>query len=251
MSRAGSRFVSLAAAAMFAISSVATAAPDPTADKIVADYIAARGGLTKIRSVQTLRQKGNALGDAGRQAVVVRELKRPGKTRFEFTVQGVTGVFVSNGTTGWQVSPFEGDMETKPLPEEAIKEAIEQADIEGPLVDWKAKGHTLELAGHAVVSGRDTYKLKLTLKSGAVRYDYIDVKTHYQLRTETSRQLKGLPVQVQITFGEHKKTNGVLFPRTIEIATVGRPQRLRIVVASVEVNPPISDARFERGQPVK
>jgi outer membrane lipoprotein-sorting protein len=240
------RLLTLAGAVLIAVSATVAAPPAPTADSIVADYVAARGGVAKIRSIQTLRQKGNAITSDGREAVVVRELKRPGKTRFEFTVQGVTGVYVSNGDTGWQVSPFDGDMTAKPLPAEAVAEAVEQADIEGPLVDWKAKGHTLELVGHAVVSGRDTYKLKLTLKSGAVRYDYIDVKTHYELRMDTSRLVRGAELQIETTLSDYKKFSGILFPCKVEIAAAGRPQKLRIVVDSVEVNPPIDDARFEK-----
>jgi outer membrane lipoprotein-sorting protein len=137
-------FASMLATATIVFGAAAPA-PAPTADSIVADYIRARGGLAKIRSIQTLRQKGNAIGGAGREAVVLRELKRPGKSRFEFTVQGITGVFVVNGQDGWQVSPFSGDMSVQPMSKEALTDALEQADIEGPLVDWKAKGHQLEL----------------------------------------------------------------------------------------------------------
>jgi len=239
------RLASLATVALLAIGLVAAAAPDPTVDKIVADYIAARGGLAKIRSVQTLRQKGNAIADAGREAVVMRELKRPSKTRFEFTVQGITGVYVSNGEKGWQVSPFNGDMEAKPMSAEAVTDAMEQADIEGPLVDWKAKGHKVELTGREVLDGREAYKLKLTLKGGGERYEYIDVKSAYLLRSDSTRQVRGRPVQIQTTFADYKKTGGVLFPRAIEIAAAGRPQRLRVVVDTIEVNPALSDARFE------
>jgi hypothetical protein len=137
------------------------------------------------------------------------------------------------------------------MSKEAVTDAMEQADIEGPLVDWKAKGHQLELVGHAMVGGRDTYKLKLTLKSGAVRYDYIDVKTHYQLRTDSTREIRGLPVQIETTFSDHKMFGGVLFPRKIEVVAVHRPDSLKIVVDSIEVNPPLSDARFERSKPAK
>jgi len=132
-----------------------------------------------------------------------------------------------------------------------MTDAMEQADIEGPLVDWKAKGHQVELAGREVLGGRDAYKLKVTLKSGAVRYDYIDVKTHYQVRTDSTRQIRGQAVQLETTFRAHKRASGVLFPGEIEVAAVGRPQELRVVVDKIEVNPPLSDARFTRTTPAK
>jgi outer membrane lipoprotein-sorting protein len=239
------------AAALFAVGAAFPAPSTPTVDEIVGRYIAARGGLSKIRAIQALREKGRITTGANREALVTRELKRPSRTRFEFTLQGVTGVFVSDGQRGWKVSPFDGAMEPQPLPDEVVKEAAEQSDIEGPLVDWKAKGHQAELMGRETVDGREAYKVKLTLKSGAVRYEYLDVKSFHMLRTDSTRQVRGRPVQVQTTFGDYKKTGGVLFPRRIEVGASGRPQKLTVTVDSVEINPPLSDALFEMSDSAK
>jgi outer membrane lipoprotein-sorting protein len=243
--RLGVRLSSLAAAALFAVTLAVPAAPAPTVDTIVADYVAARGGLAKIRAIKTLRQTGRAFAGRGREALLVRELKRPGRIRFEFTVQGVTAVFVCDGRKGWKVSPFDDDMQLKELPDEVTQEAIEQADIEGPLVDWKAKGHQVELVGHETVNGRDTYKLKLTLKTGALRYEYIDLETHHEVRADSTRQVRGRALRIETTFADQQKAGGVLFPRRIEVVAEGRAERLRVVVDKIEVNPALSDARFE------
>ena len=69
-----------------------------------------------------------------------REIARPGRIRTEFVFQGTTGVYVWDGSRGWQVSPLDGSLEPEPLPAEAAALSAEQADFEGPLVDWKAKG---------------------------------------------------------------------------------------------------------------
>ena len=221
-------------------------AADPTVDEIVARYVAARGGLKKIRAIETLRQTGRITSGAGRTALAVRELKRPSRTRFAFTVQGVTGVYVSDGTAGWQVSPFDGQMEPAALPAEAVADAAEQADIEGPLVDWKAKGHKVELVGRERVAGKEAYKLKVTLKSGTIRHEYVDVERGTLVRSDTTRQVRGHLVATETTFADFKKSGGVLFPRRIEVQAVGRPQRLTIVLDKVEVNPPLADARFQK-----
>jgi outer membrane lipoprotein-sorting protein len=242
----------LLAMAVWAAGSLAMgAAPAPSVDSIIADYVAARGGLAKIKAVQSLRQTGHAHTDGGRHAIVMRELKRPDKTRFEFTVQGITNVFVANGKEGWQVAPLDGDLEAKPMSEQAVVDALEQADIEGPLVDWKAKGHRIELAGRDKVGDREAHKLKVTLASGAIRYDYIDVKTHQELRMDSTREVRGQTVSLTTTFGGYKKTAGLLFPGTVEVTAIERPQKLRIVVDKIEVNPKIDDARFERAKPAR
>lgn len=49
-----------------------------------------------------------------------------------------------------------------------------EADLDGQLVDYKAKGSTVELAGMETVEDRNTYKLKLTLKNGRSLYVWID-----------------------------------------------------------------------------
>jgi outer membrane lipoprotein-sorting protein len=250
----GGLLLPLVAVALLAVTAALAAAPPaptPTVDEIVARHVAARGGSKKLQSIETLRQKGHATAGPNRTALVTRELKRPARSRFEFKVQGVTAVYLSDGTRGWEVSPFDGDVDPRQLSGDVVSEAAEQADIEGPFVDWKAKGHQVELAGRETVGGRETYKLKLTLKSGGVRYEYLDAKTFYLVRTDSTRQVRGRDVRIETTFGDFKKTGGVLFPRLIEVAAEGRPNRLRVVVDTIELNPPLSDARFELPAPPK
>ena len=242
------RLLPVASVALLAVTLAAPAPPAPQpngVDEIVARHIAVRGGLERIRSIKTLREKGRIIAGTNRVALVTRQLKRPSRTRLEFTLQGVTSVYVSDGGHGWKMSPFDGDTGPNPLPEQAVAEAAEQADIEGPLVDWKAKGHQLELVGRAAVGGRETYKLKLTLKSGAVRHEYLDVESMHRVRTDSTRLVRGRPVQLETTFGEFKMAGGVHFPHAIEVMSPGRPQRLRIVVETIEVNPSLDDALFE------
>jgi hypothetical protein len=49
---------------------------------------------------------------------------------------------------------------------------------------------------------------------------------------------------METTFGDFRKTSGILFPHLVEVRAAGRPQVLRVVVDRIEVNPPLSDARF-------
>jgi hypothetical protein len=142
------------------------------------------------------------------------------------------------------MSPFDGDVGPSPLPDAAVVEAAEQADIEGPLVDWKGKGHQVELAGKEVVNGREAWKVRITLKSGAVRNEYIDAQTFNRVKTESTRTVRGVPVELTTTFSDYRKTGGLLFPHAIEVAARGRPQHLRIVVEKVEINPKLDADLF-------
>ena len=128
--------------------------PAQTVDEIVARHVAARGGREALAAVRTLRMTGRAIAGPGREAIVRREIARPGRIRTEFVFQGTTGVYVWDGSTGWRVSPLDGSLEPEPLSAEAAALSAEQADFEGPLVDWKSKGHTVELVGSATLPGR-------------------------------------------------------------------------------------------------
>jgi hypothetical protein len=221
------------------------AAPAQTVDEIVARHVAARGGREALAAVLTLRMTGRATGSAGRQAIVRRELARPGRIRTEFVFQGTTGVYAWDGTGGWRVSPLDGGFEPEPLPVEESALASEQADIDGPLVDWKAKGHTVELVGTEALPGGAAYRLKLTLvKSGAVRDLWLDVATGLVVRTMTTRKFRGRELAIEAVFGDYQESGGVRFARSIEAGLRGRPGRLRIVVDSIELNPVLDAARF-------
>ena len=222
----------------------ATPIPSPTVDEIVGRYVAARGGIEKLKALQTLRQEGRVHAGEGRDGLVTREIKRPGKIRFEFTVQGVTSVFASDGQRGWKVNPLEGEIGPKALSDEALIDAREQADIDGPLVDWKSKGSRIELAGRETVGGHEAWKLRITLRSGGVLFAYVEVKSANLVRTDATRLVRGKRVLIETTFGDYRASGGILFPNLVEVRAAGRPQVLRIVVDKVEVNPPLSDARF-------
>ena len=130
-----------------------------TVDDVVRRYLEARGGIVKLRSVQTLRLTGHhgaAGGDAPRSC---SSSTRPGRMRTEFTVEGQKGVRAWDGRTAWEQLPLPGERPRPMSPEDAA-EARAQADVDfSPLVDAAAKGYTIELMGRDRLPGGDTWKL--------------------------------------------------------------------------------------------
>ena len=55
-----------------------------------------------------------------------------------------------------------------------VKALMEEAEIDGPLVDWKAKGSTVEYLGTEDVDGTLAHKLKVVRKNGDVSFVYLD-----------------------------------------------------------------------------
>lgn len=144
----------------------ACSSPSPV-DEIVASNLAARGGKERIQALRAIRETGTVTASGGRVAKVVREIKRPGLFRLEFTYEGTKSVFANDGQRGWQVAPLQGQFEPQAMPPETDAAAgVDQRDIEGSLVNWREKGHVVELVGRETLPGGEASKLKVALKGG-------------------------------------------------------------------------------------
>ncbi len=218
--------------------------PSPV-DKVVASNLAARGGVERIQALRSIRETGTVTASGGRVARVVREIKRPGLFRLEFTYEGATSVFAHDGTAGWQVAPMQGQFEPQAMPPETeATGGVDQRDIEGPLVGWREKGHVVELAGREQLPGGEAYKLKVTLKGGVVRHDYVDVASRQVVRSDVTRTIRGHPTQLENTFSDFREVGGLVFPHLIETRVKDRPQVVTIAVEKVELDPDLDDALF-------
>jgi outer membrane lipoprotein-sorting protein len=232
----------LASAAL--IASVASPASAQALDEIVARHMAARGGAERWQTVRSVRMTGRAIAGPGREALVTREIKRPSRVRTEFTFQGITGVYAYDGQRGWQLSPLTGIVEPQALEPENTLAALEQADMEGPLVGAQKKGSSLALIGRETVSGREAFHIRVTPKTGAPQDQFLDVETFLLVRTESTREVRGRAVRIETTFGDYRTVGGLVVPHMLEIGARGRPERVRISVEAVELNPQIDDGRF-------
>src|SRR4029077_14299215 len=107
----------------------------------------------------------------------VMDMARPRKLRVELQFNGQTAIQVYDGANGWKLRPFLNRRVVEPFTTDEMKLASMQADLDGPLVDYAAKGTQIELAGVEKVEDRDTYKLKLTMKNGRAIHVWIDAQT--------------------------------------------------------------------------
>lgn len=215
-------------------------------DEIVAAHLAARGGKDRIQALRSIRETGTVTASDGRVARVVREIQSPGLFRLEFTYQGTTSVFAHDGKAGWQIAPLQGQFEPQAMPPEAdAAGGVDQRDIEGPLVDWREKGHVVELVGRESLAGAEVDKLKTVLRGGLVRYDYVDVASHMVVRSDVPRLVRGHRVEMQTTFSDFRKVSGIVFPHLLEIHVKDRPQILKIVVERIELDPQLDPASFQ------
>jgi hypothetical protein len=122
--------------------------------------------------------------------------------------------------------------------------------MDGPLVDYRAKGHRVELMGLEKVGGRDAWRLKVILHDGDVRDLYLDLKTHLQIASIARRTVRGRPVEVESELGDYREVGGVLLPHSFETRVKGVRETQSVRFDKIELNVPIDDSRFSR-PPVK
>ncbi|MBZ5569655.1 MAG: outer membrane lipoprotein-sorting protein [Acidobacteriia bacterium] len=264
----------LALAVSFALGAdVSSSAAKLTAEQVIEKNIAARGGLQAWRAVQTLSMSGKM--EAGgnesptRRAQGVRtggvqlpkrsaeqaqlpfrlELKRTRKSRLELDFRGQTAIQVYDGTHGWKLRPFLNRHEVEPFTAEQMKVAAMQSDLDGPLMDYAAKGTKVELEGADKVEGSDTYRLKLTFKNGEVQHVWVDAKTFLETKLEgTPRRLDGKYHRVEIYPRDYRAVNGLVMPYVMETKVEGVSQTEKIEVEKFSVNAPVEDSRFAKLQ---
>ncbi len=148
------------------------------------------------------------------------------------------------GKTGWQISPFGGRKDPELLSQDDLKSLVVDADIDGPLVDYKEKGHKPELVGHDSMEGTDCFKIKLSMKNGDVRYYYLDADSFLELKVEIQTTIRGALQESELYFGDYEQVNGIYYPFTVEQAQKGSASRAQISVQKIEQNIPLEDAHF-------
>ena len=219
-----------------------------TVDEVIKKHIEARGGLQKIKAIKSVRATGKlAVAGPGIELPITIQQKR-NAFRMDATFQGQSVTQAYDGETGWQVNPFENISEPEKMAGDDLKDAQEQADLDGPLVDYKEKGHAVELMGKDDLEGTPVYKLKLTLKNGDVRYVYLDAANYLELKVTAKRRSPGGEQEIDIYPGNYKPINGVLFPYSME-QKVGGQTQVTISLDKIEVDAPVDDAIFK--MPVK
>lgn len=214
-----------------------------TVDEVIAKNIQAHGGLDKLKSVQTVRTSAK-FSQGSFRADIKQENRRPDKVREEFIIQGMAQIQAYDGKVGWQISPFGGRKDPDLMSQDDMKSLVVDADIDGPLVNYKDKGHKAELVGHDSVEGTDCFKIKLSMKNGDVRYYYLDTDSYLELKLEIQTTIRGALQESELYFGDYELVNGIYYPFAVEQAQKGNSSRSQITFEKIEQNVKLDDAQF-------
>jgi len=222
-----------------------------TADEIIAKYVKTIGGMEKIQSIKTLRRSGKVIVGGGFEIPIVEENKRPNSVRQDITIQGLVGSNAYDGKVGWKIQPWQGKKDAEAMGEAELKDILDEADIDGPLVNYKEKGNKVEYVGMDEVEGTDTYKLKVTMANGETRFFYMDTDYYVPIKIETKRTIRGNEVEFETVLGDYKEVSGWYMPWSLEVGPKGSQFKQKIAIEKAEANVTLDDARFSMPMPKK
>jgi outer membrane lipoprotein-sorting protein len=227
----------------------ALAAPGETIAQVLARAYTARGGLVKIRALQGQRVTGTISFGNDASGPFLVELKRPLKMHMELSVQNQTMVRVFDGKEGWANNPFGGKMNPDSMTEEDLRNISEEADFDGPLVDYRKKGNQVELVGKDKVEDKDAWRVKLTTKGGDIRYYLFDANSFLLLKWEGKRRANGKEFPVQSYFHDYRDVGGLKFAFQIDSGSSPTDLTQRIIIEKIELNPQLSESEFAKPVP--
>jgi hypothetical protein len=229
---------------LIAVSCLGFSAHSQTADELIQKNTEAKGGLDKIKAIKSMRMTGKLTGGGGFTATTGQDNVRPNLLRETLSLQGMTSVQAYDGTHGWQIQPFGGHKDPELMGEDDLRDLLFDADFDGPLVDYKEKGNTVEYLGHDVIDGDDALRLKVTLKDGDIIYYYLDPDTYLEIRKEIQEFIRGSVRETVIELGSYKPVAGVMFPFSISQGAKSNPGAQTTTVEKMEVNVPIDPGEF-------
>jgi hypothetical protein len=226
--------LALAAAAMITMQ----ASQAQTADDVINKYVEAMGGTEKLMALKSVKMTGSlsAMGmDIGLTVTILHGVG----FRNDISVPGMgEGYQIMTTTKGWSYMPFQGQASPEEVSEDKVKTGQAQLDLQSALVNYKEKGHQVELQGKETAEGVECYKLKVTQKSGKISTVFLDAKTYYRIKSITTANVNGEEQEVETVYSDFKKVDGYVFP--FSQSTPNGP----IVYTSVEVNKPVDESIF-------
>ena len=218
-----------------------------TADEIVKKALDARGGINKIKAVQSERISGRISFSHGLEGTVVLELKRPHKLHSEITVEGQKILRVYDGkSAGWTVNPFDENKEAQAMSAEELKGMPDEADLDGPLVDYRAKGTQIELIGKEDLDGKPVYRLKLTNKNGDVRSYLINASTFLTAKWEGIRKIGDRELPWECVLSDYREIEGLKYPFKIDQGSPGTDFQQTLTIDKIEIDPKMDESHFDK-----
>lgn len=204
-------------------------------DEIINNHIKAIGGDVAWKKITSIRfEYVIDNGSSWEMDMIIVQGKGLKRTSY---IGGMKGYTIFTPTVGYNFYPWGRQQKPETITPEDLKMNEDNLDIQGPLIDYKAKGHAAEYIGMDEFEGTDCYKIKLTERSGKIITYFIDPSNYFVIHSVTITNSNGRESEDDSDFSNYKKLpEGVWVPMNL-----GRT----VKVKKVEVNIPVDENVFK------
>lgn len=207
-------------------------------DELIARNLEAKGGLARMRAIQTMKQT-RRMNLQGMDSPVTVFAKRPNMVRQEIAMGGRLIVMAYDGVTPWILNPHSGSDSAIQVMGPQADSIRQDSDFDGPLVDYREKGTTIELVGTEALGMGKVHHLKVTSRRGLVQHYYLDTATALEVKLVTETDTG--TIEQELT--DYREVEGIKIPFIIRTMANGVKQG-EIRVEKVEFNVKVDDAIF-------
>lgn len=211
-----------------------------TADEVINKHIEAIGGAEAWKKVNSLKMEGTMQVQGAEVAVTQTVLHNKG-SRQDISIMGMTGYLIVTPTQGWNYMPFQGQQAPEAMTAEDLTESQEQMDAQGSLINYAAKGHSVEYLGKDDVDGTECYKLKVNKKSGSPETMYFEIKTNYLIKSVAVRKANGQEAEVATSYSNYEK-----LPEGIVVAKSMTLPFGELNISKITINGAVDEAIFKK-----
>jgi outer membrane lipoprotein-sorting protein len=212
-----------------------------TLDEVLDKHFKANG-QEKLVAVKTYSIKAK-ISQMGTEMPLEMKMKRPDKFRMEMDIQGQKMIQAFDGEKGWVIAPWVSP-EPQELSGDQLKQAMEQANIDGELYNYEKNGLTVELTGKVKDGDSNAYLVKVTNDKGDVKSYFIDTEKYLINKVKAKVNAMGQTVEVEQRFAEYKNIDGIMIATKIE--SVSPMGTATISMDEVKFNVEVDDAIFNK-----
>ena len=227
------------------ISFVFISAHAQTADQVIQKYTTAVGGLAAFNAVKTAKMTG-IVTSQGNELTLTVQIINGKAVRNDLAAMGQSVTNSYKDGKGWKINPFAGITTATDMTSAELIDYKSQTMLANNLMDYKARGHKVELVGQEVVDGIKTNKIKLTNKDdNKITTFFISAADNTLVKSVTTRNMQGQEIDVETFYSNIKEFNGMKFATT-RIQKLGGQTLQEVNIKTIEFNIQIDEKIFDK-----
>jgi outer membrane lipoprotein-sorting protein len=216
-----------------------------TVDEIIAINLKSKGGLEKIKATTSVRMTGSVVARdmSGREltGTMTMVAKRPNLMRRDVDLGGQRIVNAFDGSMLWMAI---GNAPPQQVPSSQNAYSMQDAEFDSVFVDYKEKGHKIDVVGKETAEGTSVYHLKVTKKGGPPQDYYLDAETGLERKISVTGRGPDGSQMVNVTeFSDYRSVDGSMVPFVLKQRQNGTLVATT-TLDKVEFNQSIEDGLF-------